>query len=76
MRLTPELTDLLEGCPCAKCGARALKVIYKFHTVEADPYKLRHSLAGAQVKFSMEEWPWLACSGCGAECKGKIATND
>lgn len=73
MRLTAAQTEELEAATCTRCGTQdSLKVEYR---LEAQPVG-SFSLSGNQMKFSAIEWPWLVCTSCDAECKGKLITGN
>lgn len=52
--------------PCPACGEVALRIETR---LEARPIG-SFSLAGAQLKSSAKEVPWLVCGACGVEAKG------
>jgi len=49
---------------CNDCGGRELVFVVKLEATDG-------ALAGAQVKTSARAWPYLRCTGCGRESKGK-----
>lgn len=71
MRLTEAQERTLEEATCQKCfQAGGLTVEYRLTAMPIGSF----SLAGAQMKVSALEWPWLMCRHCGAECQGKQVT--
>lgn len=69
MKLTSEQEERIQSTVCPKCQESTLKVEYRLKTQPVGSF----SLAGQQMKFSALEWPWVVCSGCGAESEGKIS---
>jgi len=53
--------------PCPGCGVKALAIEWRLETKPLGTY----SLAGQQLKVSANEVPWVVCSSCGVEAKGK-----
>lgn len=60
----PGLTDV----QCTACGAiGSLRIETR---LEAKPFGT-FSLAGVQTKTVLQNWPWMVCDSCRAECRGK-----
>lgn len=52
---------------CPACGERELHIVRKLRAAQVGEF----SLAGAQVKFTAQEWPYLVCDHCGIEAEAK-----
>lgn len=59
--------DEVEQTPCPACGQQALRIEWRLTARPVGDY----SLAGAQMKFSAREVPWVVCDGCGVAAQGK-----
>jgi hypothetical protein len=58
------------GAPCRYCGSGDTWVEWR---LEAKPLG-SFSLAGAQMKFSANRWPYAVCDGCGHVSRGEPTT--
>ena len=54
--------------PCPACGELTLVIEERF---EAKPIGT-WSLAGVQNKMTGTMWPWIRCTNCGVEARGKF----
>lgn len=53
--------------PCPACGQQTLVIEMR---LEAKPHGT-YSLAGQQMKIAATEWPWIKCTNCQIEARGK-----
>lgn len=62
---TSPLTDVA-NTPCPSCGEKTLRIEARLAAKPIGDF----SLAGAQMKVSAVEVPWLVCDNCGVEVEG------
>lgn len=60
----PDVSDT----PCPACGQTTLSIEERFEPKPVGTW----SLAGAQMKLTGKMWPYVRCSNCGVEARGKI----
>lgn len=53
--------------PCPICDHKTLQIVMR---IEAKPPGT-FSLSGVQMKVSAAPWPYLMCTNCGAEARGR-----
>lgn len=66
-KINKKLTDALEGVLCRHCNSGPIVVENRFEA------KDKFSLAGVQLKYTGQFWPWAVCLNCGHESRGELS---